>query len=83
FASRARLIICGAGHIALPLSAIGEMLGFRVTIIDNRKELANNKRFPHVDKIIVGDHAGELSKISVDGNTSVAVVTQGNEYDIK
>src|SRR5208283_1294749 len=55
FAAKEHLIICGAGHIALPLSAIGKILGFKVTIIDNRKELANKIRFPHVDKIIVGN----------------------------
>jgi len=49
------LIICGAGGIfALPLSALGKMLGFKVTVIDDRKEFADQKRFPHVDKIIVG-----------------------------
>src|SRR5271168_625917 len=31
-----RLIIVGAGHIAVPLCALGAMLGFHVTVIDDR-----------------------------------------------
>ncbi len=81
FAPQKHLVICGAGHIALPLSAIGKILGFKVTVIDNRKAFANKKRFPHADQIIVGDHAKELAKVSVDPNTFVTVVTQGNEFD--
>ena len=78
-----RLIICGAGHIALPLSAIAKMLGFNVSIIDNRKEFANHKRFPHADTIIVGSHSSELAKITIESNTYIAIVTQGNEFDFE
>ncbi len=81
FVGKKRLVICGAGHIALPLSALAKILNFDVTVIDNRPEFANKKRFPHVDKIIVGQHAKELGKIEFSSNVYVMVVTQGNEYD--
>src|SRR5665213_4415026 len=83
FVAKDHLIICGAGHIALPLSAMAKILGFKVTVIDDRKEYANKSRFPHVDKIIVGDHAGELAKVAIKANTYVTVVTQGNEFDFE
>ena len=83
FAAKDNLIICGAGHIALPLSAIGKILGFNVIIIDDRKAFANKSRFPHVDKIIVGKHAEELSKVIIKSNTYVSIVTQGNEFDFE
>jgi xanthine dehydrogenase accessory factor len=83
FAPKDNLIICGGGHIALPLSAFGKILGFKVTVIDNRKEFANKKRFPHVDKVIVGDHAGELARMNIGPNTFVAIVTYGNEQDFE
>ncbi len=81
FTPQKHLVICGAGHIALPLSAIGKMLGFKVTVIDDRKAFANKKRFPHADKIIVGEHAGELAKISAGPDVFITVLTQGNEFD--
>jgi xanthine dehydrogenase accessory factor len=77
------LIICGAGHIALPLSVIVKMLNFRVTVIDNRRNFANPKRFPHVDKVVVGDHAKKLAQIRIDSDTAIMIVTQGNEYDFE
>ncbi|MCC6759513.1 MAG: XdhC family protein [Candidatus Omnitrophica bacterium] len=81
FAGQRHLIICGAGHIALPLSFLGKLLNFRLTVIDDRREFANKKRFPHADKIVCARHAEGLKKQTVDENTYIVVVTQGNEYD--
>jgi xanthine dehydrogenase accessory factor len=81
FAGQKHLIICGGGHIALPLSFLGKLLNFKVTIIDNRKEFANKKRFAYVDKVILGDHPIDLDKQKTDENTYIVIVTQGNEYD--
>jgi len=83
FVPKDHLIICGAGHIALPLSALGVILGFKVTIIDDRQAFANKKRFPHADKILLGNHAKELVKLAIGSNTYVTIVTQGNEYDFE
>ncbi len=81
FLIKNELIICGAGHIALPLSILGKINNFTVTIIDNRKEFANKKRFGHVDQIILGRHLQSLQKINIGPQTYIMVVTQGNEYD--
>ncbi|MBN1870065.1 MAG: XdhC family protein [Candidatus Omnitrophica bacterium] len=81
FSAKKQLIICGAGHIALPLSVIAKILNYKVTIIDDRKPLANKNRFPHVDRIIVGNHAKELSGIPIDKNTEIMIMTQGHEHD--
>jgi len=78
-----KFVICGAGHIALPLSVITKILNYHVTILDNRKSFANKARFPHVDKIILGPHAKGLKKLTIDQNTHVMIVTQGNEYDFE
>jgi len=81
FASKKHFVICGAGHIALPLSTIAKMLNFDVTIIDSRRAYANKKRFGHVDRILVGNHAKQLGKIKIDQNTYIMIVTHGNEHD--
>jgi len=81
FVAKKHLIICGAGHIALPLSVIAKILNYKVTIVDNRKSFANKKRFPHVDTIVAGNHAEKLAKIPIDQNTHIMVMTQGHEYD--
>ncbi len=81
FIGKRHLVLCGAGHIALPLSFLGKILNYKVTIIDNRPELANTSRFPHVDSIMVGEHAEKLKKISINNNTLIVILTQGFEHD--
>jgi len=83
FVAKDSLIICGAGHIALPLSAMAKILGFKIIIIDNRKAFANKIRFPHADLILLGDHATQLGKLTIEKNAYVTIVTQGNEYDFE
>ncbi|MCA9398434.1 MAG: XdhC family protein [Candidatus Omnitrophica bacterium] len=83
FSIKEEFVICGAGHIALPLSVLGKILNFNVTIIDNRRSYANTKRFPHVDKIICGNHAKSLGKIKITDKTYIMIVTQGNEFDFE
>lgn len=81
FAPMKHLVICGAGHIALPLSAIAKILNFSVTVVDDRGEYANKKRFPHVDKIHADDFVRGLSGIEFNHNTFVVIVTYGHKYD--
>jgi xanthine dehydrogenase accessory factor len=47
------LLIIGAGHIAQPLAMIGDMLGMRVYVVDDREEWANRGRFPTATEIAV------------------------------
>lgn len=83
FMATNKLILCGAGHIGLPFSMLSKMLDYDVTVIDNRKEFGNKKRFPHADKILVGEYKDTLKQCSVDENTYIMIVTQGNEHDFE
>lgn len=81
FAGKKHCIICGAGHIALALSAVVKMLNYKVTIVDNRPEFSNKDRFPHVDQVFLGDPARMLKKIKLDKNSTIIIATQGYEHD--
>jgi len=76
-------ILCGGGHIGLPLSVIAKMLNFKVTVLDNRKEFAKKSRFPHVNKIMLGNHVKSLARLSINSDTYIMIVTQGNEFDFQ
>ena len=43
------LIILGGGHIAYPLSNIAKILGYHVTVVDDRPSFANQERFNQAD----------------------------------
>ncbi len=76
-----RLIIAGAGHIAVPLSALGSILGFHVTVIDDRASFANRERFPKADKIIVRPFNSALESMHLDRHCYVISVTRGHSFD--
>lgn len=75
------LIIAGAGHIAQPLAALGSMLGFRVTIIDDRASFANRERFPTADHIIVKPFAAAIDSLKLDRHCYLVSVTRGHAFD--
>jgi len=76
-----RLIIVGAGHIAVPLCALGSMLGFHVTVIDDRASFANRERFPQADEIIVKPFTDAIDSLALDGHCYLVSVTRGHSFD--
>lgn len=76
-----RLIIAGAGHIAQPLCALGAMLGFHVTVIDDRAAFANRERFPNADAIVVKSFAAAIQSLGLDRHCYLISVTRGHAFD--
>jgi len=76
-----RLIIAGAGHIGKALSHLGILLGFEVTVIDDRSEYANADNLPDADHIIVKDIGEAMQNIRKDAETYIAIVTRGHAND--
>jgi xanthine dehydrogenase accessory factor len=76
----ARLIVCGAGHIAVPLAQFAHQLGFRVTVIDDRSDFANPLRFPNCE-VIAEDFTLALRDLHFSPATYVVVITRGHEHD--
>lgn len=77
----AQLILCGAGHIAIPLSNFAQQLGFRVTVIDDRSDFANPSRFPN-SNVIAEEFTTALRDCHFSQNTYVVVITRGHEHDV-
>jgi xanthine dehydrogenase accessory factor len=75
------LVIVGAGHIARPLHRLGAMLGFRVTVIDDRPEYANREWFPEAERVQVIDFNDPFEDIRVAPDTYIVLVTRGHKYD--
>jgi len=76
-----RLIIAGAGHIAVPLATMGSMLGFHVVVIDDRASFANRERFPTADEIIVRPFAAAIDALKLDRHSYLISVTRGHAFD--
>jgi xanthine dehydrogenase accessory factor len=79
------LLILGAGHVAEPLASIGDMLGFRVCVVDDRPEWANRQRFPNAAEVLVIDYEPIheiLAPIPIPMNPDTYVVIATWGYDL-
>jgi len=78
-----RLILVGGGHVGKPIGDIGNLLGYRVVVLDTKPELANTERYPYAERIIVGDIPLELGKLEL-GVEDIVVIAYGDpEVDYK
>lgn len=75
------LYIFGAGHISIPLSIIGKMLEFAVTVIDDRADFANSQRFTSADNIYAEDFKHIFKKLEINESSYIVIVTRGHAFD--
>lgn len=76
-----RLVIFGAGHIALPLASLGKLLDFEVLVVDDRQDFVNRSRFPEADGLFCQDFNEFLSEFTVQSSDYLVIVTRGHQFD--
>ena len=76
-----KLIVVGAGHIAVPLAKIAKVVDFHVTVIDDRLLYANRERFPDADEVLVGDMAQMLKEMTITPSCYIVLITREHKYD--
>lgn len=79
-AEEAELLVCGAGHIAVPLAEFAQRVGFAVTVLDDRPDFAHPDRFPGCT-VLAEDFAPALRRLPLGASTYVVVITRGHEHD--
>lgn len=75
------LVIVGAGHIARPLASIGDLMGWRVTVLDDRPEFARRERFPDAERVLLADFGDPFAEVAIGARTRIVLVTRGHRYD--
>lgn len=75
------LFLFGAGHISLFVSPMADMAGFRVVLMDDRKEFANPERFPEAAEIRVAPFSEAVKGITVTPDSYIAIITRGHIHD--
>ena len=76
-----RLIVFGGGHVASPTARVAAMLGFRVTVVDERPEWANRERFPDAAEVVNEQFRDFLDRAVLTGRDYLLIVTRGHEHD--
>lgn len=81
FRENPRMVICGGGHVSQPVCKVAKMLGFYVTIVDDREEFVTSERFPDADERICLDFQKLSETIPSYDNTYYVIVTRGHSFD--
>lgn len=76
----ASLLICGAGHIAMPLARFAGEVGFSITVLDDRPDFASQARFPGCE-VMAGDFREKLRALPLGPAVYAVVITRGHEHD--
>lgn len=74
------LVIFGGGHVAVPVAQIGALLGFDITVCDDRSEFATPHRFPQA-RVIVAPYEKAFDLLDLNPRHYLIIVTRGHVYD--
>jgi xanthine dehydrogenase accessory factor len=81
YSKNPRLILLGGGHVSKPVAQIASLLGFSVTVMDDRPEFITEERFPTADERVLGSFEALSEKIPEYENSYYVVVTRGHAGD--
>lgn len=75
------MIICGGGHVSVPVITIAKMTGFQVTVLEDRPKFADDARKAGADQVICAPYEKALAEERLNENTYIVIVTRGHRYD--
>jgi xanthine dehydrogenase accessory factor len=70
-----RLLVCGAGHDAVPLVQAASSLGWRVVVADDREALLSRERFKSARDFVLTEPSKVAADAAVDERTYAVVMT--------
>jgi len=79
----AEMVLVGAGHLAQPLCTLGDLLGLRVRVLDDRPEFATRERFPEAHEVLKVDFSDPFADRKLHPWSHVLLVTRGHRYDFE
>jgi xanthine dehydrogenase accessory factor len=74
------LLIAGGGHVGQALAAQANLVGFDVTVIDERSEFTEPTLFPEGTRTCCGDIAEQVATL-IEDDAYVVIVTRGHKLD--
>lgn len=81
FTTPPTLVMVGGGHVGKATADLAHTLGYRVFVVDDRPEFANEGRFPYAEQIVVAPYDDWSSQVSLNVNSFIVVATRGHRYD--
>ncbi len=81
FTTPPTLVMVGGGHVGKATADLAHTLGYRVFVVDDRPEFANEERFPYAEQIVVAPYDSWSSQVSLNVNSFIVVATRGHRFD--
>jgi xanthine dehydrogenase accessory factor len=75
------VIAVGGVHIAIALTQLAKVMGYRTTVVDPRGVFGTDARFPHIDRLIQAWPDEGLAQIKLSCLSAVAVLTHDPKLD--
>ena len=76
-----RLVVFGGGHVGARVADAAAFAGWRVTVVDDRREFADPARHPGAERTIACDYHDLPAALGIGADTYVVVATRGHQHD--
>ncbi|HSR89750.1 MAG TPA: XdhC/CoxI family protein [Gemmatimonadales bacterium] len=81
FARRPKLVVFGAGHIAMSLVPLAKAVGFRTTVADAREAFLTRERFPEADELVLDWPEAAFARTGIDQATYICILSHDPKFD--
>ncbi len=81
FGKKEKLFVFGAGHIGRKLAGLCEIIEMPCWVVDNREDFAKEDFFPDSTHVVFSDFEESFSRLPIDEESFVVIVTYGHNYD--
>lgn len=75
------VFVFGGGHVGQALVPALHAVGFRVTVYDNREEMAKAEKFPQAQRVICGSYLEIEKNVKIGGEDYVVILTPAHQAD--
>ncbi len=73
------VVMCGGGHIGQAIYNLAFLLGWKITIIEDRSDFCTPDKYPEAT-LLLGEYNEEISKLDLS-NVAIIIATRGHKHD--
>jgi xanthine dehydrogenase accessory factor len=77
-----QLVVIGCGHVGRAVVELAHWLGYHVTALDDRAEIADPDALSGADEVLAGPYAETLGRVALGDDTHVVLVTRNVAVDL-
>jgi xanthine dehydrogenase accessory factor len=81
FARRPKLVVFGAGHIAMALVPLAKAVGFLTIVADAREAFLTRDRFPEADELVLDWPEAAFARTGIDRATYICILSHDPKFD--